>query len=132
MTAGTTTEIDAVRDVLQQLYAAWTAGDAAAFADLYTDDAIVVMRGMFHQGRSTVRDYMAAAFAGPLKGSRGVDEPQDIRIVGGDTAIVVSRAGVVPAGEPGLPADRAVLATWVLSKQDGRWLIAAYTNTPAH
>jgi hypothetical protein len=43
----------AVRDVLQELYAAWADNDADAFAALYLDDATVVMPGVFHQGRST-------------------------------------------------------------------------------
>jgi uncharacterized protein (TIGR02246 family) len=128
----TSTEISGVRDVLDRAYTAWAAGDADAFAALYTDDATVVMRGVFHRGRSAVRDSMAAAFAGRLKGSRGVDTPQDIRVVSGHTAIVVSRAGIVLAGERDLPAEREVLATWVLARQDGRWLVTAYTNTPAH
>lgn len=122
----------AVRDVLQRAYAAWADNDADAFAALYVDDATVVMPGVLHRGRSAVRDHMAAAFAGPLKGSRGIDEPQDIRIVGADTAIVVSRAGIVMAGEQELPAERERFATWVLSRLDDRWLIAAYANAPAH
>jgi uncharacterized protein (TIGR02246 family) len=127
-----TDDTSAVRDLLQQVYAAWADNDADAFAALYVDDATVVMPGVFHRGRPAVRDYMAGAFAGPLKGSRGVDDPQDIRIVGADTAIVVSRAGIIMAGEQSLPAERERLATWVISRQGGRWLIAAYANAPAH
>jgi uncharacterized protein (TIGR02246 family) len=129
---GDTHEAEAVREVLRRLYAAWTANDADAFAALYREDATVVMPGVFHQGRAVVRDYMAGAFAGPLKGSRAVDEPEDIRILGGHTAIVVSRAGIIMAGEEGLPTDRERLATWVLSKRDGQWMVAAYANAPAH
>jgi uncharacterized protein (TIGR02246 family) len=119
-----------VRDVLDRLYAAWADNDADAFADLYVENATVVMPGVFHQGRAAVREYMAAAFAGPLKGSRGVDTPQDVR-VDGDTAVIVSRAGIIMAGEDALPADRERLATWVLSRRDGRWLVSAYANAPA-
>jgi uncharacterized protein (TIGR02246 family) len=89
------------------------------------------MPAVFRRGRAAVRDYMAAAFAGPLKGSRGVERPQDIRMIDPDAAIVVSRAGILLAGEENLPAERERLATWVLSKQDGRWLVAAYPNAPA-
>ena len=126
----TMTGVDAVHAVLDQIYAAWATGDADAFAALYTEDATVAMRGVFHHGRAAVRDHMAAGFAGPLRGSQGVDTPQDVRI-DGDTAIVVSRAGILFAGETELPAERAVLATWVLLRRDGRWQIAAYANTPA-
>jgi uncharacterized protein (TIGR02246 family) len=121
---------EAVLDVLRQVYVAWADNDADAFAELYVDDVTVVMPGVFHQGRPAVRDYMAAAFAGPLKGSRGIDTPQDIRVLG-DTAVVVSRAGILMADEQELPADREFLATWALARNDGRWKIAAYTNTPA-
>jgi len=127
----TTSEISAVRDVLQRSYTAWAAHDADAFAALYTEDATVVLRGMFHRGREALRAFMKDAFAGRLAGTRGVDDPQDIRIVGGDTAIVVSRAGVLMPGEETVPADRAVLATWVLARIDGNWLVTAYANTPA-
>ncbi len=126
------TDTDAVRDVLNQLYDAWTNGDADAFAANYRDDATVVMPGVLRQGRNSVRDHMAAGFAGPLRGSRGLDQPEDIRVIDGHTAIVISRAGILFPGEDEVPAGRQVTATTVLSKQDGRWLIAAYANAPAH
>jgi uncharacterized protein (TIGR02246 family) len=124
-------DTDAVRDVLAEIYTAWADGDPDAFAALYAEDATVVMPGVLTRGRAAVRDHMAAGFAGPLKGSRAIDDPQDIRVIGTDTAIVVSRAGIIRAGERELPAEHEVLATWVLTKRDGRWLIAAYANAPA-
>ncbi len=128
----TSNEMAAIRDLFDRLYTAWADGDADTFAALYTDDATVVLPGVFHKGQSSVRDYMAGAFAGPMKGSTGVDTPVDVRVLGDDTAIVVSRAGILMAGERELPADRERHATWVLSKRDGHWLVAAYANAPAH
>jgi uncharacterized protein (TIGR02246 family) len=126
----TADDLAGVHATLGQVYAAWAAHDADAFAALYVDDATVVMPGVLRRGSAAVREHMAAGFAGPLAGSRAIDEPQDVRVIG-DTAIVVSRAGILMAGEQELPPQRAVLATWVLTKRDGRWMIAAYTNTPA-
>jgi hypothetical protein len=40
--------------------------------------------------------------------------------------------GILMAGERELPAERERFATWVLTRRDGRWLVSAYTNTPAH
>ena len=128
----TTIETTPILDVLHRMYAAWTAADADAFAAEYTDDATVVLPGTFHQGRAAVRDFMANAFTGRLKDTRGIDEPQDIRLVGKDTAIVVSKNAVLMAGEQDAPADRQRVGTWVLTRQDGRWLVAAFTNAPAH
>jgi uncharacterized protein (TIGR02246 family) len=116
--------------VLQRLYDAWAAGDADAFVQDYTDDATVVMPGVFHSGREAIRASMATGFAGPLKGSRGIDELQDVRVLG-DTAVVVSRAGILMAGEETLPPERQRVATWVLVRQEGQWKIAAYSNAPA-
>ena len=65
-----------------------------------------------------------------LKGSSVTDEIQDIRFLGRDYAIVVSRAGILFAGEADVPAGRLVNATWVLQRRDDRWLVAAYHNSP--
>ena len=123
-------EESAVRDLLAEIYRAWEDNDADAFVARYTDDATVVMPGVLHRGRAAVRDAMAAGFAGPLKGSRAVDEPLELRFVG-DAAIVVSRAGILMAGEEALPAERERYATWVLTKRAGGWQVAAYANAPA-
>jgi len=121
----------AVAEVFRRLYAAWEANDAGAFAAMYRSDATVVMPKVLHHNRNEIRSAMAASFRGALQGSRGVDEPISIRIIAGDTAIVVSRAGIMMAGEDELPAEREVHATWVLTLQDGEWLVAAYANAPA-
>ncbi|HEV8561820.1 MAG TPA: SgcJ/EcaC family oxidoreductase [Actinophytocola sp.] len=121
-----------VRGVLDGTYAAWAANDADAFATYYTEDASIVLAvpPTFNQGRETIRAHMAAAFAGPLKGSRPVDTPQTVRLLGEDTAIVVSEGGILLPGESELPAERKRRATWVLSKTSGDWLVAAYHNSP--
>ncbi|MDN5915950.1 MAG: SgcJ/EcaC family oxidoreductase [Pseudonocardia sp.] len=129
-TAQTTVDTE-IRAVLERLYGAWADGDADAFAALYTDDATVAMPGVFHQGRDAVRSFMAAAFAGPLAESRGIDEVRDIRMLGGDAVVVSSVAGILMSGETEVPSDRERSATWVLVR-DGDWRIAAYTNTPRH
>ncbi|MDQ6848691.1 MAG: SgcJ/EcaC family oxidoreductase [Actinomycetota bacterium] len=128
MTQHSVTDEAAVRTVLERLYGAWADHDANAFAARYTDDATVVMPGVHHRGKDEVRAYMAAAFAGPLAGSRAIDEPRSIRFLGSGAAVVVSEGGIVRAGqsESAVP----VRATWVLSRQDGTWLVAAYHNCP--
>jgi uncharacterized protein (TIGR02246 family) len=124
--------IAGVRQTLDAIYQAWQDNDGQAFAESYVEDATVVLPGTFHQGRAAIAEYMSRGFAGPLKGSRGVDEPRSIRIIGGDTAVVVSTAGILMAGEQQVPTDRERIATWVLVKRDDRWLVAAYANSPAH
>ena len=128
----TTSDIDTEPlAVLQQLYTAWEANDADAFAALYTADATVVRPGSFSDGRDAVHASMAAAFAGPMKGSRAIDTMHSVRFYGDDTAVVISLAGILMAGETELPADRYRRATWTLVRDHGRWLIAAYHNCEA-
>ncbi|WP_028923468.1 SgcJ/EcaC family oxidoreductase [Pseudonocardia acaciae] len=126
----TTTEDEAaVRAVLDGVYAAWAAGDADALAAHYTEDATVILHsGVFSTGSNEVRDAMAAGFAGPLRGSRAFDRPLDLRFLGPDTAVVIGEGGILMAGERELPPARQVRATWVLTRRDGRWLVAAYHN----
>ncbi|HST49674.1 SgcJ/EcaC family oxidoreductase [Jatrophihabitans sp.] len=130
-TTDTSSDVAGVQDTLDQVYQAWADNDGAAFAELYADDATVVLPGTYYQGKKAVAQHMGSGFAGPLKGSRGIDEPLSIRILG-DTAIVVSRAGILMAGEDSLPAERERYATWVLTRRADRWLVAAYANAPAH
>jgi uncharacterized protein (TIGR02246 family) len=133
-TNGSTTESarSEILAVLGDLYAAWADADAAAFAGLYLDDATVVMPGVLHQDRDAIRTHMARAFDGPLHGSRAFDEPVSIRVLNDRTAVVLSRAGILMAGETEVPAARQRIATWVLVRRDDRWWIAAYSNTPSH
>lgn len=132
MTTTVSADVEAVHAVLGRFYDGWAAHDADAMATLYTDDATVALVGVFQQGRAAIRDFLAGGFTGRLKGTRGVDTPLDVRVIGGHTAIIVSTAGILMDGEQSVPEDRQRTATWVLSKQDGTWLIAAYANTPVH
>jgi uncharacterized protein (TIGR02246 family) len=131
-TSGTTTSDEtAVRELLATLYAAWAAGDAAAFAAPYLDDATVVMPGVCHRGRADVEAYMGMGFAGPLKGSHVVDEVESVRFPAPDTAVVLDRATIVRAGETEPAPEREIVATWVLARRAGDWKVAAYANAPA-
>jgi uncharacterized protein (TIGR02246 family) len=123
---------DSVVAVIHAVYDAWADGDADTFAKLYTDDATVVQPGVYKRNNDDIRTTMAAGFAGPLKGSRVLDEPQSVRFLGPDTAVVITEGGILMAGQTELPADRAVRATWVLTRQDEQWSVAAYQNSPAN
>ncbi|UFS99060.1 SgcJ/EcaC family oxidoreductase [Nocardia huaxiensis] len=126
----TTTDRDAVLDVIAKLYRAWADNDADALADLYLEDATSIVRGALNDSREKVRANMAQNFAGPLKGSRVVDEPAFVRFPAPDAAVAVGRAAIGFAGEEQVPADRWVIATWVLVRRDAGWRIAAYHNGP--
>jgi uncharacterized protein (TIGR02246 family) len=135
MTSNTGTSVQddsAVLAVLSGILTAWADNDVDAFVAWYADDATVVIPGSFMQDKQVIRAGMAAAFAGPLKGSRRVVEVQSVRLLGDDAAIVIGKSGIVPTGESETPADRWTLATWVLSEHDGNWLVDAYHDSPVN
>lgn len=129
--SATVTENDReVRAVLDRLYEAWAAGDADAFVADYTEDATSILPGMYGVGREAIRDRMAGVFAGPLKGTTVHDEVLSVRFLDDAAAVVVSRSTVLMPGQElsSVPDDRWILATWALTRREGRWLVAAYHN----
>jgi uncharacterized protein (TIGR02246 family) len=120
----------AIQAVLIDSYKAWEAGDAEGMVADYTEDATAIMTGSLRDSREVIRDNMALAFAGPLKASSTYNKQLSLRFVGRDAAIVVSESGILFAGETEVPDTGKVNATWTFEKRDGRWLIAAYHNSP--
>jgi uncharacterized protein (TIGR02246 family) len=120
----------AIQAVLVDSYKAWEAGDADGMVANYTEDATAIMPGSLRDSRDVIRESMASAFAGPLKGSSTLNKQLSLRFVGSDAAIIVSESGIVFAGETAVADAGKVNCTWVLEKRDDRWLIAAYHNSP--
>ena len=131
-TSGSKADQQAVLGVLKGVREAWEANDAEAFVAGYLDDASVVQPGVYRKDRQEIQASMAGAFAGLLKGSRVIDQPQDVRFLNEDTAIVISEGGIVFPGQNAVPGEGAVRATWVLAKRDGRWHVAAYHYSAAN
>jgi uncharacterized protein (TIGR02246 family) len=119
-------EDSAVRAVFGELSRAWADGDADAFTRWYTDEATAILPGFYLRDNNAIRTGMAAAFAGPLKGSARIHRVQGIRFLSDGTAIVISDSATVFPGE----AERREWATWVLAKHGGSWLIEAYHGSP--
>ncbi|MFF7889694.1 SgcJ/EcaC family oxidoreductase [Streptomyces sp. NPDC020794] len=132
MTANQTRAADetAIRNVLKGVYEAWNASDADAFVADYTEDASAILPGSYRKSREEIRESMKAGFSTFLKGSTTTDKVLNIRFLNDDAAVVVSETGILFPGETEVPADRLVVASWVLARQNGKWLLAAYQNSP--
>ena len=120
----------AIQAVLVESYKAWEAGDASGMVANYTPDATAIMTGSLRESRDAVRESMALAFEGPLKGTSTYNKQLTLRFVGTDAAIVVTESGILFGGQAEVPDAGRVNATWVFEKRDGNWLIAAYHNSP--
>ncbi|WP_037914141.1 SgcJ/EcaC family oxidoreductase [Actinacidiphila yeochonensis] len=130
-TAPTAEDRSGVADVPRRMMTAWAANDASAFAELFTEDGTMVLPGdIFKKGRTTIQEFMAAGYAGPYKGTSVFGAPLDLKFLGADAAVIVTEGGVLAPGESTVAPERQIRATWVLSRQNGVWSIAAYHNSP--
>jgi uncharacterized protein (TIGR02246 family) len=126
-----TDEVAALSQVPQRIIAAWADNDADAFASVFTEDATLILpNDIYLTSREEIRSFMAGAFTGPYQGTKVFGQPLSVRSIGGGVAVVITRGGVLKPGETEVSAEEAIRATWVVTKQSGEWLIAAYQNTP--
>ncbi|MFJ7905546.1 MULTISPECIES: SgcJ/EcaC family oxidoreductase [unclassified Kitasatospora] len=129
--APNTPDAAALRAVPERIVAAWAAQDADGFAEVFTEDATLILPGdVFLTSRQQIRAFMTQAFAGPFKGTRVTGEPVSVRPLAEDVAVLVTRGGVLAPGDAEVTAERAIRATWVLARQGADWRIASYQNTP--
>ncbi|GAB3463664.1 SgcJ/EcaC family oxidoreductase [Actinophytocola sediminis] len=121
-----------IASLTQKVIAAWAYHDADGFADLFIESGTMVLAGVYRSGREQIREYLKEAYEGRYKGTQVTGKPLGIRVLGPDSAILLSRGGVLEAGESEVSRDGAVHASWVVVKQDGEWRLAAYQNTPVY
>ncbi|NDZ80037.1 SgcJ/EcaC family oxidoreductase [Streptomyces sp. SID10853] len=121
------TETSPVDELLDALVTAWNAGDAAAYADLFVEDAdYITLFGQNMAGRTTIEAGHRALFEGPLKGSRlasGGTERR-IRFLRPDVAVIVT------GGDAPGDGTRQSVITLTAVQNDGRWRFASFQNTP--
>ncbi|MBV1849371.1 SgcJ/EcaC family oxidoreductase [Catellatospora sp. NEAU-YM18] len=114
-----------------RLVAAWARNDANAVAEVFTEEGVLILPGdVLKRGRDEVRSFMAAAFAGPFKGSGITGRPVDLRFVTDRVAVIRTHGGILPEGETEIAPELAVHSTWLVVKTDGQWQLASYQNSP--
>ncbi|HEY0636234.1 MAG TPA: SgcJ/EcaC family oxidoreductase [Pseudonocardiaceae bacterium] len=122
------------KDVLSvplKLVGAWAENDANGVADTFTEDGTLILPGdVLKKGREEIRAFMAAAYAGPFKGTGVTGQPVDVRFVTDDVALIRTHGGILAPGETEIVPELAVRSTWVCVKQDGTWYLAGYQNSP--
>ncbi len=126
---GRRSDEDAIRELLDRQVAGWAAGDAEAYAGVFTPDAdYVTFLGSHYKGRGAIAASYAPLFKKLLKRSRLNFEITQLRFLTPDVALVHAKGAVVKGrGRPRRRNTR--INTTIAVRTDGRWLLAASQNT---
>lgn len=129
MTISNVAEESAARAVVERIGKAWEVHDADGFADTYTVDASMILSGdRYLKGRETIRHDITQQFKSAHRGTTLLQDIVDVRFLSSDCAVLITEGGVLAPGETEPAEERALRATWVVVKENGEWLIAAYQN----
>jgi uncharacterized protein (TIGR02246 family) len=113
---------EAIRELLDRQVTGWDAGDAAAYASVFTPDAdYVTFLGSHYGGRDAIAASYVPLFTKHLKGSRLHTEITQLRFLTPDVALIHAKAAVVKRGRRRTRRNARVT--------DGRWLLASSQNT---
>jgi uncharacterized protein (TIGR02246 family) len=118
----------AVLSVPLRFRGSWDRNDADAIADLFIENGSLLIGDEQLKGREAIREYMAAAFAGGLKGSQLVEQPVEIKLLTEDTAVAITEGGMVTNG--GTEPDNQSRTMWVTTKRNGDWWLVSYQSSP--
>lgn len=120
----------AIKQLVQQLQDGWNAHDGKAFAAAFAADAdYVVVNGTKVKGREEIEKGHAGIFATIYKDSHNVGSVKSIRFLRSDVAIVHVEWNLEHSIGGGRSKARA-MNSLVVTKDNGKWSIAAFHNTP--
>lgn len=131
VSAASSADEKAIRDLETQQQEAWNKHDAKAYAHLFTEDGDCVnVLGWWWKGRREIEQKLTAAYAFVFKESVLAITNVDVKFVTPDVAVAHVRWTMVGAKTPdGVPKPQQGIQTQTLHKNDGKWLIAAFQNT---
>lgn len=113
---------DLIRQLIQRWEEAWNSHDMAAIATLVSDDAdFVNVWGMRWRGRAQIEREHAERHRTQFKDSVWTTRGVRIQFLKPDVALVHLEWGMQP--------PRQGLFTWIMLKEQGKWLIRAAHNT---
>lgn len=125
-----------ILDLPHQMFAAWADGDAAGVGAVFTADGhFIPSNGTYLVGRDAIVDYYTHAFAGPLKGTRVIGNPQSVRCLGPNAAVIDGYGGILLPGETytdpaQVPIGRRIIVSWTAVRESNTvWKMTEFEST---
>lgn len=127
-------DVAAIHEIIKGVQDGWNAGDGHAFAASFAEDAdYIPVHGMHVKGQAAIGEGHQHIFDTIYKGSTNVFTVEDVRFIRPDVAVAhvhhhlkLQQPVKWPSGETVRGAQAR--STWVLSKDEGKWSVAAFHN----
>ena len=115
----------------QELLKRWNKRRASEMTDLFAENGnLVGFDGSQINGRSEARSVLSQIFANHQTAAY-LGIVKEVRLLSPDVAILRAVAGMVPPGESDINPEVNAVQTLVAVKQQNKWIIALFQNTPA-
>jgi uncharacterized protein (TIGR02246 family) len=120
----------AIRQIVKSVETGWNAHDGRAFAAPFASDAdYIIVNGMHIKGRDAIDKGHAGIFATIYKDSRNAATIKSLRFLRPDVAVVHVEWNLEFKANGETKKARA-MNTMIMTKENGKWNIAAFHNTP--
>jgi uncharacterized protein (TIGR02246 family) len=125
-----TADVAAIEQVIADIEAGFNGNDPELSVAHFADNASAVsVGGVLVSGRDALLEANRTGLAGPLREQYARYELADVTFLRHDVAVAHKRAwATTPDGEP-IDVGHAMIALYVLVREDGRWWVAARQNT---
>lgn len=118
-------------DLPRRMIALWASHDSDAFADLFVEDATMILPGVLCRGRAAIGEFMSTSFDGRYAGTRVTGAPIAMHSLGTDCVALITEGGVLHDAEQSLSAAEAIRASWIAVRDADTWRLAVYQNSPS-
>ena len=124
-------EAEHVRSLYTALIDAWNRRDARAMADLYASNGSQVgFDGSEAATPETIFAHLDPIFRNHPT-ARYVAKVREVRKIGDSVILLRAVAGMVPPGSTTIKPEVNAIQTLIASRENGRWRIELFQNTPA-
>lgn len=125
-----TSDVEAIRRVIADVEKGFNDNDAELLVEHFAQNgSSVAVTGVQLDGRDAMLEASRAGLAGPLRDQRARYRLTDVLFVRPDVAVAHKHAWAVDAGGEPIDVGHAMVALYVLARENGRWWVVSRQNT---